>query len=43
MAGITNADFLNKVIPFGPYLVMGFAIVYVFGLDIISLYLSLFN
>ncbi|MBQ4570226.1 MAG: prepilin peptidase [Bacilli bacterium] len=40
---IKSEKFLNKVIPFGPYLVMGFAIVYVFGLDIISLYLSLFN
>lgn len=40
---IKSEKFLNKVIPFGPYLVLGFALVYVFGLDIICLYLSIFN
>lgn len=40
---IKSEKFLNKVIPFGPYLVLGFTLVYVFGLDIICLYLSIFN
>ncbi len=40
---INSEKFLNKVIPFGPYLVIGFSLAYIFGLDIISLYLSLFN
>lgn len=36
-----NEKFLNKVIPFGPYLTIGFTLAYLFGLDIINLYFSL--
>lgn len=39
---IKSEKFLNKVIPFGPYLTIGFAFAYIFGLDIINLYFSLF-
>lgn len=39
---IKSEKFLNKVIPFGPYLTIGFSFAYLFGLDIIYLYFSLF-
>lgn len=39
---IKSEKFLNKVIPFGPYLTIGFSFAYLFGLDLINLYLSLF-
>lgn len=37
-----NDKFLNKVIPFGPYLTIGFSLSYFFGLDLINLYFSFF-
>ena len=39
---VKNEKLLNKVIPFGPYLTIGFGFAYIFGLDIIHLYISLF-
>lgn len=33
---------INKQIPFGPYLTIGFSFAYIFGLDLINQYLTLF-